>query len=243
MNIAIEYLLRQDRAEKMLTLPASLLLTNIHDEHKMIVVLRQAQNGIHVLHFKPNQKVLTPEADFLVSQEEVFTSPHVVIAGYKLLEFNEATFDHETKQVAELPMAAVQEKQYTEFLGRFFSPKGINKSRENWLWIAFEQQFIPKALLNKLYYEKLDIRRSYLLKEHKDVNKVWDYWKKQLLPTSDPAAELIFKNKYDKLPKGKSEEDRLNEYRALFDKFGNLGIISHPILQPKKTRKKKKKAD
>ncbi len=241
MNIAIEYLLRQDRVEQMLTLPASLPLINIHDEHKLVVVLRQAQEGIHVLHFKPTQKVLTPEKDVLVSQKEVFDSPHVIVQGYKLLEFNEATFDHETKQVAELPLAAIQEKQYTDFLERFFTPKTIQKSRENWLWVAFEEQFIPKALLNKLYYEKLDTRRSYLLTEHKDIRKIWEYWRNQLLPISDPSAELVFKNKYDKLPKGKSEEDRLNEYKVLFDKFGNLGYISHPIFPPKKTRKKKKK--
>ena len=244
MNIPIEYLLRKNRVEDMLCLPCSLFLRNVETNDKLVVLLTEELGGVVIRHINPTDATLNPQKQLLISKKEIFDCPDVIIPGYKLLEFHEAIFDHETKQVAELPLAAIQENQYREFLGKFYSPMAIQKSRENWLWECFEQTLIPKHELRRIIHESIEIRRPMFIAE-KNIGGLWDKWRHRLLPISNPAAELIFYGRYKrlKMPKRSFEDEKARQYRLLFESLAQEGHIDPEMIFKNKKKKKNKSND
>jgi len=208
MNIAIEYVLRHGRVEQMLSLPCSLFLENSRPkkkkdpiEGKMVITLLNGY-GTNSAIARQYKLYETKSADMLpdyrecqLSTDKIFTSPEVIIPGYKLLEFQEPKFNSEEKQQSDLPMAAIQERKYKDHINSFFNPKVMNKYRENWLWKCFNHIYMKN---DKYGYNTLTPaqQRDYMTRENKASAKIWEFWCRHLLINSNPASELVFARYY-----------------------------------------------
>jgi hypothetical protein len=223
MHIVLEYILRKGRVEQLLNLPCSLFLENAGK--KLVVTLqpRYATNGICVRHY-PLWKItkcgmMPTFEEFVITLDEVFKHSSVIVPGYKLLEFTPQSFTSEEKQVNDLPLAAIQERQYKECLITYFSPKMMNRTRENWLWTCFDDMYVNVGVnigVHAGFWNyKPEVQREHIKRDkNKAIYKVWELWKKNLLLNSDPASELVFAKYYDSqflkyIPPEPTEEEKM----------------------------------
>lgn len=234
MNIAIEYILRNRRIEKFFSLPCSIFLETKDRKKKQpnrIVVTMAGVYGSNRIIVRQHDVENVTKSAFLptfretiIDQKDVFNHPDVVLPSYKLLEFQEQPYNSPEKQSAEIPIAAIQDRQYNECLTTFFSPRNMNRIRENWLWWCFDEIYCTNKMKHRIWSKQPETSRAYLFREDKAMHRLWMNWTKTLLINTDPASELVFGRVYNsefleitfKKPKRKRHEDIFFDYLAHF---------------------------
>jgi len=206
MHVAIEYVLRSRRAERLLTLPCSLFLVN-PEKRKLVITLQKYEaEKIKVSHHRmwkcDAHDIFPPSKDSIIRRDEIFTHPDVIVPNFKLLEFQQQPFDADEKQVSELPLAVIQERQYKERLEAFFNPKIMSREREDWLWKCFNKIHVGKdvrgdsSIKNYYNYARPDFQRDFICRKYRAIYKFWEFWKSRLLLDTNPSAELVFGGYY-----------------------------------------------
>lgn len=229
MNIAIEYVLRDQKIRNLLKFPCTLFLQNAGENRKLIVALDEDKNDyrrsehVQVTHYAPQagsiHDNLPPCKKFSIDKKDIFSSQEVIVPKYKMIEFTEEPYSTPEKQFSEMPHAAVQEQTYNDTLKKFFNPKSLRRQRENWLWECFEKKHVPDKISKEV--NQPELQREYVLKYHKSIWGVWGWWKRMLLEFEGPAAELVFANAY------KSEFLNINKKKTYEDFIYSGG--SYPI--------------
>ncbi len=201
MNIAIEYMLRDQRVKNLLRFPCSLFLEN-SEKKKVIVALSEGygRDWVIVRRYNPLKAkrgdMLPPCKELAIKSSEVFEHTDVVLPGYSMLEFKEEPYETPEKHHSDMPHAAIQERDYRESLELFFNPKAVRRAREDWLWECFESTYVPPDIKIRYGIVIPAMQREYVSHYCKSTWKIWEYWKKHLLDFVGPASELIFAKSY-----------------------------------------------
>jgi hypothetical protein len=211
MNIAVEYLLRGSRVQKLLTLPCALFLENTVTKNnkvrkrssslsgKMVVTLSESpQDSVRVRQYNLEETstddVLPFYTENVILKSEVFSHPDVIMPRYRLMEFIEEPYITPERHYTEFPQAPLQEKAYQECREKFFNPKRLKKYKTDWLWKAFEKIYGSEES-RKQYRDrshKCDLERERVRSSVKTIHGKWKIWEETFLNLPGPATELVF---------------------------------------------------
>lgn len=204
MNLAIEYMMRQERARSIFISPCSLCV--ITDQgHNLVVGINNHYGHptqLVVKHWKlwESKKIdiLPPFDEHIIERDQVFESPYVVIPGHHLLSYEEDPFPAGSKQSSDMPYSQQQEHEYNETLDHFYNSKTHRKKRSNWLWTSFARTYIPDDLLFQHGTDDvgLDLQKEIIRFYSKTIWNVWMYWQRYLINFPGPAGELVFACQY-----------------------------------------------
>jgi len=200
MNIAIEYILRGTKINRLITYPCSLFLENTtkEGESKLIIVLHLA--GLDQLTVQRYTPLKLPQGDLpqyteeVVPIKEVFTHPSIIVPNYRMLEFREEPYCTPDKHTSDMPNCVLQERDYQEARAFFFRPKKMANVREDWLWVIFNVVQIPVDL--QYQHPQPTLQRAQVQKYYPEYWSKWELWKRVLLDSKGPATELIFAKAY-----------------------------------------------
>lgn len=205
MNLAIDYQLRNKRAHALLAMPCAMFLKT-SDDKKLVVGLHNAyisSNNLIVKHWRlwesTDGERLPPFTEYRVSREEAFTSPHTVVSGCKIMDYEAEPYEAGVKQYADYPHAYTQQADYSDTLLNFHNSLKHRERKLNWLWQAFEMIHVPEHL--RFEYGKEDPNGRQLQRElvqfySKSIWGTWLYWRKHMLDFEGPAPELVFRREY-----------------------------------------------
>lgn len=192
MTPAIEYLLRNNRANSMLTIPTSLFLIG---ENKIIVTIRNCfgskklkitQWNLSDIHsgYMPSFE------EYKIEKSELFTSPYIIKPNYHLLEYEDDAYMVGDRQFTDDPVGIRQQIDYEYKLNNIYNSELHKKKKEKWLWECFENS-LPNCFLEMV--SKNDLKEL-IESEFKHHWSVWLAWKKNFIFPEKIASELIYKN-------------------------------------------------
>lgn len=197
---AIEYLIRNDRITKMLSLPCSLFLN--HQDKKLIVTIKKPFGGNHLLvnhwklwELKDNFPVCE---EFKINKDEIFTSPHVILENYYLLEYEEDSFEVGGRQYTDAMTGLQQQIDYQRKLDSIYNNNKHKINKQSWLWKSFKT-CLPNDL-NSYPAENEKMIKDFIEIYYKSHWFMWTKWQKHFIYNKGVASELIFKNFFNPKP-------------------------------------------
>jgi hypothetical protein len=235
MNVATEYVMRNNVAAKMLKLPCSLFLESLSKRKKKmtksaLVLETDGADFVTVTRYDLTQQksksVPEPSYKTQVNRADIFTSPFIVIPNMFLMPFHETPYTFDGKQEQSIPLSVIQEKEYTKTVDGFFQSMNNKTARETWLWRVFEKINISPET-RTLYAESGFAEATALSRFDAALHQIWVQWKSTLLDFSGPASELIFNKVY----KGKINAYPERLVRSGMDEF-------MPVMRPSRQRER-----
>jgi hypothetical protein len=192
VNIAIEYLLRNNTQKNFYFLPCSLFLTHKRDKSKRIIVLSLDDNIVKAFQYKFEKGVLDLKANYIV-KSEIFTSHFIVNNNYQLLEYNEEN----VKIAYNGRVHPMTDTEYHGLSSRIFNSENNHTIREQWLWRLFLENKLPYVFPEKTYTEEDFTTEKYFVEDmYQNHWDLWLKWKETFLIENEIATELVFKNAF-----------------------------------------------
>lgn len=191
MNPALEYILREKRADGMLEPPFSIFLTEIKTNRKKVITVT---DKVQKWNLDVPTKGLPPSEVSLYDKD--FSK--LVLPGHQLFYFSESWHRSSAKQSNNSPQAEYQDVEYKSHLDNFYNPVVHTEARTNWLWMAFV--FVHNknfSFISMPPPEIFEVQRM-MMRGHPKWS-IWLQWRKYLLdfPTTI-ASELVFYRYYHK---------------------------------------------
>lgn len=196
MNLALEYLLRNGQARKLLQFPCSLPLNHRETGRELLVTIREPFGGVflNVQHWdlrKLSFGGLPRFTEYTVDRDDVFADKAIIVPNHDLLKFTENSFVTGGRQQSDNPHCVLQEVEYQSCFNSFLNPHIHRISRANWLWRIFYAHHIPGHL--SWYAPTPDLERAIAQQYAKREWGYWKTWRKNLIDFDTSAAsELVF---------------------------------------------------
>lgn len=209
MNLAIEYLLRNDELHNIVKLPYSVFVSKLVNGDKIVITLHQKRKDTNVLmvkhwyilHCRQEQKI-PPFQEFEIKREDMFVSPHVILPKCELMWYKEEPYPQCSRQFADYPHSERQEMEYRELLSRFLNSTKHQAYKNEWLWAAFIKVYLANVTSYGLLFSGGQDRIKVLKSLAPELTNNWMIWKKYFLDYSmevgDVAGELMFQKEYAK---------------------------------------------
>lgn len=214
MNLAIEYILRNNKICNLLSTPCSLFVEN--NDKKMVITLGNTygKSDIIVKHWLLYEATcdmkLPSFNEYSIKKEDIFTSDKVIVPGYELLVYQEEPFPESKRQFSEFPFDLQQQEEYEQYHRRFFNSRKNSKMRLNWLWSIFETIYLTEEFQLKHGFQTPNgviIQREIVEVYDKKNWYIWKTWQKYMLNFTGVATELIFKNFYPPVKTAKTNKN------------------------------------
>ena len=202
MSIGLDYLTRTKLAQKMLSLPCSVICEN--GEEKLVIVINSIEDKFHIKKYLISQcketQTLPLFEEFFV--EDLFSDVDKIFGECKILKYQGGNiFSYENSQ--NQPMSV---NDYESRFNYYMNSKQHALTRDHWLWSNFLKIYRPDIVsivkkLNSEYGPRFGIDNEKHIVEIKFPKSwaYWEIWKKQMLTfnTSIPA-ELVFGKLHNK---------------------------------------------
>jgi len=203
MNLAIEYFVRSGLAKEAFEVPCSLLLTNLQNFGKRLVVTikwhkfsEQYQIQCWKVSSCPVGDLLPDFDEVLLPFDKLFDHELTVVPMYRLLPFTEAPYKAGIRQRGTGQRAAKQEAEYQQAIDEFLNPAIHQRLRLCWLWATFMSTHRLLASEETLY-SKIDEHMRLISNRYRTVWHKWVKWREYFLPETIVAPELIFQDSYE----------------------------------------------